>query len=262
MQPQHRPKAWMFGDETDAEKKLPHKGTQQQAELAMNELLYKTVFASPHEKHKESLIEHVLSVVNETFNIECEPSQDGASFNSSGALPGSFPKITERLNCFSADQVTVVNDHNRLSDSERLQEAEKKVKSSRQRKTGKKQGHAAQPREPPSNSEPVQWSPQQQNIIDRVSRYIDSVVRWRDTGFKLSERPKGVTLLIFGAPGVGKTEVLKKLTKMCQEAALPLLCADFTGVAAGSMMDAKTLHSQYIIPVLSINLRVEHDRSK
>ena len=43
----------MFGDETEAEKKLPHKGAQQQAELAMNELLYKTVFASPHEKHKE-----------------------------------------------------------------------------------------------------------------------------------------------------------------------------------------------------------------
>ena len=258
MQPQHRPKAWMFGDETEAEKNLPHKGTQQQAELAMNELLYKTVFASPHEKHKESLIEHVLSVVNETFNIECEPPQDCAR-----ALHGSFPKITERLNCFSADQVTVVNDHNRLSDAERLQEAEQNKKSSRQRQTGKKQGHAApcQTREPPSNAEPLQWSPQQQNIIDRVSRYIDSVVRWRDTGCKLSERPKGVTLLIFGAPGVGKTEVLKKLTKMCQEAALPLLCAAFTGVAAGSMMDAKTLHSQYIIPVLSINFSTEHDRS-
>ena len=262
MQPQHRPKAWMFGDETEAEKNLPHKGTQQQAELAMNELLYKTVFASPHEKHKESLIEHVLSVVNETFNIECEDPQEGASFNSGGALPGSFPNITERLNCFSVDQVTVVNDHNRLSDSERLQEAEQKAKSSRQRKTGIKQGRAAQRREPPSPSEPVQWSPQQKKIIDRVSRYIDSVVRWRDTGCKPSERPQGVTLLIFGAPGVGKTAVLKKLTKMCQEAALPLLCAAFTGVAAGSMMDAKTLHSQYIIPVLYINLRTEHDRSK
>ena len=262
MQPQHRPKAWMFGDETDVEKNLPQKGTQQQAELAMNELLYKTVFASPHEKHKESLIEHVLSVVNETFNIECEDPQEGASFNSGGALPGSFPNITERLNCFSVDQVTVVNDHNRLSDSERLQEAEQKAKSSRQRKTGIKQGRAAQRREPPSPSEPVQWSPQQKKIIDRVSRYIDSVVRWRDTGCKPSERPQGVTLLIFGAPGVGKTAVLKKLTKMCQEAALPLLCAAFTGVAAGSMMDAKTLHSQYIIPVLYINLRTEHDRSK
>ena len=113
--------------------------------------------------------------------------------------------------------MTVVNDHNRLSDSERLQKAEQNVKSSCQRKTGKKQGHAApsQPREPPSNSEPVQWSPQQQNIIDRVSRDIDSVVRWRDTGCKLSERPKGVTLLIFGALGVGK----QKRSRSLQECA-------------------------------------------
>ena len=161
--------------------------------------------------------------------------------------------------------MTVINDHNRLSDSIRLPETEHNSKSSRQRKKpGRSKDTLLSPanREPPSDAEPVQWSPQQKQIIDRVSRYIDSVVRWRDTGCKPSERPQGVTLLIFGAPGVVKTAVLKKLTKMCQEAALPLLCAAFTGVAAGSMMDAKTLHSQYIIPVLYINLRTEHDRSK
>ena len=59
-----------------------------------------------------------------------------------------------------------------------------------------------------------------------------------------------------------QTEALKKLTRMCQEAALPLLCAAFTGVAAGSMMDAKTLHSQYIIPILNIILCTGHDRSE
>jgi hypothetical protein len=249
MQPHLRPKAWMFGDETNEEKNCAQRATQQQAELAMNELLYKTVLASPHDKRKESLIQHVVSVVHETFDIGCECSDSRAPSESTTGLPGSFPNIAERLNCFTADSITAVNDHNKLSESESLNQAEMNIKQSQQRKTGNKKGHTAATRENASESEPVQWSFQQKKIIDQVSNYIDSMIRWKDAGCIQSQRPKGLTLLIFGAPGVGKTEVLKKLTKMCRDASLPLLCAAYTGVAAGSMLDAKTLHSQYLIPV-------------
>jgi hypothetical protein len=257
MQPHLRPKAWMFGDETNEEKNCAQRATQQQAELAMNELLYKTVRAYQHDKHKESLIEHVISVVHETFDIHCESADSCAPSESARSLPGSFPNIAERLNCFTADNVTAVNDHNRLSESERLDSAEMNTKKSHQRKTGNKRANTAAAHEPASKSDPVQWSPQQKKIIDQVSNYVDSMIRWRDAGCIRSQRPKGLTLLIFGAPGVGKKEVLKKLTKMCQDASLPLLCAAYTGVAAGSMLDAKTLHSQYLIQVSILLLHSE-----
>ena len=40
-------------------------------------------------------------------------------------------------------------------------------------------------------------------------------------------------ILIIGFSGVGKTTVLKELSKMCKRANLPLISSAATGVAAG-----------------------------
>jgi hypothetical protein len=53
--------------------------------------------------------------------------------------------------------------------------------------------------------------------------------------------------------GVGKTTVLREISRMCKEAKIPLISSAATGVAAGAMMDGGTNHSRYGLPVFQNN---------
>jgi hypothetical protein len=64
-----------------------------------------------------------------------------------------------------------------------------------------------------------------------------------------------VIILSVYISGVGKTTVLKELSKMCKLANMLLIssAATVTGVAAGQMHEAGTNHSRYELPVYARN---------
>ena len=55
-----RPKRWIFGDEVINEPDLKSRNSQQEAELAMRELLHKVCDASPAETKKNQMLTVIL----------------------------------------------------------------------------------------------------------------------------------------------------------------------------------------------------------
>jgi hypothetical protein len=160
--------------------------------------------------------------------------------NIKSLFQNSIPVLLDRINCFPMEHINRVHEHNMKKVAERLlQEKLNKHKHKRKR--------PGRPASPPPINEPT-WSPQQIAIINAVSAFLDAFVDWKN-GRK--SKPKPLSILLFGGPGVGKTTVLRHLTKLCKDAKMPLICSAATGVAAGAMLDAGTNHAKYALPVFA-----------
>ena len=236
-----RPKAWLYGDETQGEKDLPSKNSSREAELAIQELLHKVCNASPSESKKRELFDSTIKNYSQAIGAKLQGSHSVKSL----FINDEIPSLSDRINCFQTVLINQVHDHNITKQAERI--AQEKIK--RSKLSTKKSKKNVQPSShPPKPINDLAWSPQQQAIISAVSDFLDKFVDWKNG---CSSPPKSLSMLIFGGPGVGKTTVLKEISHMCQSAVMPLLSSAATGVAAGAMRDAGTNHSKYSMPVYS-----------
>jgi len=183
--------------------------------------------------------------------------------------PDDNPKsaLLSRLNCFDVDNVKRVHEEN-LSMLDKKASMKKPSKSSS--RSSRKKRPVSQPKsdKPSGLDNDTLWSEQQQAIIDCVSDYLQRAAVWREHESLPNELPIAPKLLLFGGPGaysflyeslsfvihilhsgVGKTTVLTEITKMCEEYSIPLSCAAYTGVAAGSLRYGVTIHSGFGIPI-------------
>jgi hypothetical protein len=122
-----RPRKWMFGDETTVEKNLVSKNTQQEAELAMRELLHKVCNCSPAETKKKILLDHTINAYRNAI------AQNLNGLHSVETLfQNEKPVLQDRINCFAMDVIEKVRDHNLKRQAERVFQA--KLKGSKQKK--------------------------------------------------------------------------------------------------------------------------------
>ena len=231
-----RPSAWMFGDEGAQEANLPNKASERESALAMQELLHKISFASVAETKKSQLMQSTLQAYKNAIDISLQ-SSSGISM-----LHGeSVPVLVDRINPFAYNTLNTVREQNIMKMSDQLL-------IQRQKRKRFKRGATMRPRSPsPDIQDPdISWSPQQSNIISAVTRFLEQFTQWK-AGHCLP--PASLSMLIFGGPGVGKTTVLKAISRLCEQASMPLLSSAATGVAAGAMHKAGTNHSKFCIPV-------------
>jgi hypothetical protein len=235
-----RPRKWLYGDETVVEKNLGSKNSQREAELAIQDLVHRVCNCSPTETRKALLIHHTINAYTKAISPKLGNLQ-----GVNNPFREGIPALWDRINCFSVDAVEKVRDHNLRKQADRILQSKLKY----HKYPGKtKKPSSARPASPPPSQDSVLWSPQQQAIVNAVSTFLDAFVDWKN-GHAL--KPKNLSILIFGGPGVGKTTVLKQLSSLCKDAGMPLLSSAATGVAAGAMHQAGTNHSRYSLPVFA-----------
>ena len=239
MPPNKRPKAWMFGDENKGlEANLASKNSDREAALAMQELLQKICYASSFDTKKSELMQCTLKTYAECIQVPLQRSSV-ISF----LFDECVPPLLHRVNCFTYETITNVQEQNLLKKSD--QELMEKLKKTKKFKNDKTQFRPQLP-SPISSNEQISWSPQQAKIVNAVSKFLEQFTAWKNNS---SPPPPSLSMLIFGGPGVGKTTVLKKISEMCEQASMPLLSSAATGVAAGNMRQAGTNHSKFSMPV-------------
>ena len=232
-----RPTAWMFGDEATVEKDLPSKNSEREAALAMQELLQKICFDSSSESKKAELMRSTLQSYRSAIQISLQ------CFSGISLLLGeSPPLLINRIDCFPVDHIRMVQEQNilKLTDQALMRQLKRK-----KQKLNNSTNPPCSPL-PDTQSQDISWSPQQAKIISAVTDFLERFTAWKSGH---SPPPPSLSLLIFGGPGVGKTTVLKTISKMCEHASMPLLSSAATGVAAGAMRRAGTNHSTFAIPV-------------
>ena len=236
-----RPKRWIFGDEVIKEPDLKSRTSQQEAELAMRELLHKVCDASPAETKKNQMLLHTIKAYRDAIAPDLHEN-----INIQSLFQDGVPNLLDRINCFTSDSIEKVHAYNLTKLHERTLQA--KLKETKQKRP-RNSDSARAPSPPPSRSN-VDWSPQQLSIVNTVSTFLEAFVDWKNGN---GSQPLPLSMLIFGGPGVGKTTVLKELSTMCKLAGMPLVSSAATGVAAGAMLDAGTNHSKYCLPVYANN---------
>jgi hypothetical protein len=184
-----RPKKWIFGDETVIEKDQKSKNTQYEAELAMKELLHKVCNCSPSETKKMEMLKTTVH----HYVTAMTPSLSRVS-NIQTLFGNDLPTLSDRIDCFPANEVEKVHEHNLKQMSERILADKTKQKSSAHQK---KRKNTSAPSPFPAESHVV-WSPQQHAIIMAVSHFLDAFVDWKNGN---ASKPASSHMLLFGGPG-------------------------------------------------------------
>jgi flagellar biosynthesis GTPase FlhF len=217
--PELRPKACFFGDGKERDPNLPSDATRRQMELAMKDLMHRTSIKSTNDKKRDALIQETISTVTRIFPFE--PS----ATNGLRVRSDLFPKPDhDIINCFSIAAAERVNQENKKNEIVIPAQASKSKKS--------RPSHLppVQPKQQSKIAANISWSQDQKRLIDEVTAYLNKVQEWRNNGSRKAELPKGPLILVLGGPGVGKTTVLSRITELCVEYNLPLLCAAMTGI--------------------------------
>ena len=262
-----RPKACFFhAEKDDKDVDVPSDATYREMQLAMNELLHMASPKSSSDERFEAMLKETRKSIEAVFPV-MDRTGDAAHSDMPGSNdPDNDPKsaLLSCLNCFDVENVKRVHEEN-LSVLDKKASMKKPSNSSSRSSRKKRQPKSNKPSGPDNDT---LWSEQQQAILDCVSDYLQRVAVWREHGSLPDDLPIAPKLLLFGGPGtypllyellpfvihilqsgVGKTTVLTEITKMCEEYSIPLSCAAYTGVAAGSLRYGVTIHSGFGIPI-------------
>ena len=184
-----RPRKWIFGDECQIEKDLKSKNTAHEAELAMKDLLHKVCSCSPSETKKMELLRNTIQSYSDAMN----PSLHGVP-NISLLFENDIPSLADRIDCFPVSDVERVHEHNLKQQAERMLADKINQKTARPKKRKNiPPAPSSQPQQPH-----IEWSPQQDAIIQAVSQFLNSFVDWKNGN---APRPNPLNMLVFGGPG-------------------------------------------------------------
>jgi hypothetical protein len=196
-----RPRACFFGYNHDKDEDMPANATMREMQLAMNALLYEAAPRSSSDAQREALMEATRLNINEVFPIVDRTGRDPSMAEESdrclrdtdSCIP-TRASLIYRLNCFSSEDVERVHLENK---SAIPQPSSSKKSSSKRRRP-----EFMPAPEPVSHESPnVEWSEQQQAVIDCVSAYIRKISVWKDNGSDPAKLPAGPNILLFGGPG-------------------------------------------------------------
>jgi len=87
----------------------------------------------------------------------------------------------------------------------------------------------------------VALTAEQSGALEEVLVYVRALQAWR-LDQSVGERPVAPLTLIHGGPGVGKTTFINELYHQLKENGSGVVCAAFTGIAAGGCPQGNTLH--------------------
>jgi hypothetical protein len=93
-----RPKKWIFGDEVVKEPNLKSKNTQQEAELAMRELLHKVYDASPAETKKNQMLLHTINAYRDAIAPDLH-----ANTSIQSLFKDAVSNLLDRIDCFTSE---------------------------------------------------------------------------------------------------------------------------------------------------------------
>jgi hypothetical protein len=223
-----RPAACTFNKQnTEAAVTASH--TAQEGELAMNRLL-NMASASSNEKSL-TMQGQTVQFLNQIFPLQCADVGASAQLNPQSSREDCYGFVG--LDTFSARQVKRVNWQNQQQQEQEIPALIPQSESgldvngpgNARRGKGKKRRAAAaspilrvEPADAPA-SNTIQWSPQQQEVIDYLQSYLTALSDWRNSPSNSSSSPpEPPNMMILGGPGSGKSAVTRELTRLIENA--------------------------------------------